>query len=1038
MFLIAICFNMNALAGFPEEDGWNSLTIDDAVLTDALFDNMGSDTNDIVGDLKDPAGAWYADSDGLCFRMRVDEDPCIATDSHGSCYQLSSDTWGALLSTDGDDTDFEYAILLTENGSRLNLAENTDGDTDWIADAETTLAYESTPIYEGYARTLAAGSAKNDTTDYFVDFCYPMGDILNSNIALEDLKVALATDEDEESTTLQTDLAGTDANGTLEEGISDLLNLDADNDGLLLGDEQALGTDPNDADSDDDGLTDGEEAEIGTAPLECDSDNDGLSDGLETGVSEAGEDTDIDAGCFVADENPKSMTDPLNEDTDGGGVNDGIEDANGNGQIDPWETNPENPDDDIDEDGDGISDELEDLCVEKSGTGDDLDQDGIGDAEEGLTDSDGDGMPDFCDDDDDNDGIPTITEGSGDTDDDGTPDYLDEDSDNDGQLDQDEGTGDSDCDEILNFQDPDDTDGPCAESEGDDTGIIDDNGDEENNTFGFTGGSFTGGACSAVPLSGTLIPALLAGLGAFRRRRGVALLALSGIALPARAQEVNAQLLQPSIDGRLFTMVDDSSIEAGFGGGVLLHHANDPLIYRYDNGDEEVSLLSSVTTMDVSAFTGMDGLRVGLGLPLHLTANGLGVEEGEGYLLGDIRLDAKAEFLDRETDSLGLGARLRVGLPTGNGVAWLGSATPTTSAQVNLSTGDNIVGAVNLGYQVASRDINQILGDVTWGSALTWSGGLSAQVAEPLWLSAELSGATLMASSGAEGAHPMEALGGVRWLPRTGWLVSAGGGAGLTSGVGSADYRLFVGLSMTPWRERVDPIPPTPTTTEDPTPATFKFVVNITDPAGAPVTSAAVRIPQREMISRVGPDGVLQGTLPPGTWEVIVFADGYARVHRVLNGASGDETTLEVVLRPARVSMGDNKLTLRERVFFELDSDVIKGESFSLLDEVADLLEEHPEVRRIEVQGHTDDQGDDAYNMDLSQRRAESVRRYLIEQGGVTGSRLIARGYGESEPLQPNTSDEARAGNRRVEFVIKEKRPQQPPAPAERPPRPPR
>jgi outer membrane protein OmpA-like peptidoglycan-associated protein len=242
---------------------------------------------------------------------------------------------------------------------------------------------------------------------------------------------------------------------------------------------------------------------------------------------------------------------------------------------------------------------------------------------------------------------------------------------------------------------------------------------------------------------------------------------------------------------------------------------------------------------------------------------------------------------------------------------------------------------------------------------------------------------------------------------------------------------------MTPWRESIVEAPPI-IVAEDPTPSTFKFVVNITDPAGAPVTTAAVRIPQREMISRVGPDGSLQGTLPPGTWEVIVFAEGYARVHRVLNGASGDEATLEIVLRPARVSMGDNKLTLRERVFFELDSDVIKGESFSLLDEVADLLNDHPEVRRIEVQGHTDDQGDDEYNMDLSQRRAESVRQYLIEQGGVKEGRLVAKGYGESTPLQPNTSEEARAGNRRVEFVMKERQPQRPPAPAERPPRPPR
>jgi OOP family OmpA-OmpF porin len=70
----------------------------------------------------------------------------------------------------------------------------------------------------------------------------------------------------------------------------------------------------------------------------------------------------------------------------------------------------------------------------------------------------------------------------------------------------------------------------------------------------------------------------------------------------------------------------------------------------------------------------------------------------------------------------------------------------------------------------------------------------------------------------------------------------------------------------------------------------------------------------------------------------------------------------------------------------------------------------------LEVQGHTDDQGADEYNMDLSQRRAETVIAYL-GLFGIDTSRLTPKGYGETAPVAPNTTEEGRAQNRRVELV---------------------
>jgi len=103
-----------------------------------------------------------------------------------------------------------------------------------------------------------------------------------------------------------------------------------------------------------------------------------------------------------------------------------------------------------------------------------------------------------------------------------------------------------------------------------------------------------------------------------------------------------------------------------------------------------------------------------------------------------------------------------------------------------------------------------------------------------------------------------------------------------------------------------------------------------------------------------------------------------------------------------------------EGVHFELDSATLDPDSRHILDEVATSLLAWPEVR-VEVGGYTDSSGNDAYNLDLSRRRAEAVRDYLVARG-VSSSRLEAHGYGESDPIADNATAEGRARNRRVEL----------------------
>ena len=103
-------------------------------------------------------------------------------------------------------------------------------------------------------------------------------------------------------------------------------------------------------------------------------------------------------------------------------------------------------------------------------------------------------------------------------------------------------------------------------------------------------------------------------------------------------------------------------------------------------------------------------------------------------------------------------------------------------------------------------------------------------------------------------------------------------------------------------------------------------------------------------------------------------------------------------------------------IYFDVNKDIVKPESYGSIKEIATVLNENPTVK-IKVTGHTDSDGDDALNMDLSKRRAANVKQYLINEFKVDGSRIETDGKGESQPIATNNSVENKAKNRRVEFT---------------------
>ena len=109
---------------------------------------------------------------------------------------------------------------------------------------------------------------------------------------------------------------------------------------------------------------------------------------------------------------------------------------------------------------------------------------------------------------------------------------------------------------------------------------------------------------------------------------------------------------------------------------------------------------------------------------------------------------------------------------------------------------------------------------------------------------------------------------------------------------------------------------------------------------------------------------------------------------------------------------------VRHGILFDVNSDRIKPESYGTLKELAGVLTESGDVKVVIV-GHTDSDGDDAANMDLSKRRAASVKSALVSEFKIDAGRLETDGKGESQPIDKNDTPAGKANNRRVEFIKK-------------------
>ncbi|MDH5674874.1 MAG: OmpA family protein, partial [Myxococcales bacterium] len=879
--------------------------------------------------------------------------------------------------------------------------------------------------------------------------------------------VASHLDTDSDGDGIDDQLEGrvdTDADGLPDYLDDDSSSVDTDGDGILdavecPGLRDCLDSDgdglPNhlDADDDGDGLPTATERPEGS---DLDSDGDGLPDHLDA-------DDDGD-GLPTATERPEGS----DLDSDGDGLPDHLDtDDDGDGVL----TIDERPRGaDVDADGDGIPDHLDakdpppEPREAPSGSSidpeADSDGDGLLDGQEcpdpdACPDSDGDGLPDHLDIDDDGDGLATALElryGEQDFDGDGLVNHLDPDSDNDGRTDGIEELADSDGDGHPDFLD---------------------------RGLSPTGG-FSGGACSARPhpakqhfalISILLFAALLqarrhprrrlrsrtAAPEVSRRRQcykalSVLLFALAS-ATQARAQgaaRLDRFLQAPAHADGFALERPNAEGHWALSTRLSLSYSRNPLVYEEQLGvadSERAALVRDHLVAQLGgALTLYDRVVFHVGVPLDL------------LMQSD---DAAAELGAPPTDSAGFadprfGLRVRLfGLPENTfalatGISATAPLARTLDADQRFKgeqgpTGQaSLIGELRLDRVRLGLNLGVLWRETTELENLRYEPEMLARLGatwllSPNRINLHLEGQGAMAASSEFGnreSSPLEVLAGPRFKTGDATWLGVAGGMGLTRGRGSPDLRVVATLAYSTHRDEPPPSaiietlvepPPEP----DPPAPTDRDGDGLVDDADGCPDEPEDEDSYEDEDGCPDPDddsdGIvdLEDSCPrvPGIEELRgcpdTDADGDGIVDRLDNCPEvAGEAKWQGCRAKQKVRIEAGRLEILERVYFRTGRAAVRRRSFALIDNVAEVLKAHPEIERVVIEGHTDNRGSRESNLKLSQARAESVKRLLLERG-VEASRLQAQGFGPDRPVvQGAKSRRDHAENRRVEFII--------------------
>jgi outer membrane protein OmpA-like peptidoglycan-associated protein len=495
-------------------------------------------------------------------------------------------------------------------------------------------------------------------------------------------------------------------------------------------------------------------------------------------------------------------------------------------------------------------------------------------------------------------------------------------------------------------------------------------------------------------------------------------LALLAVTSPAKAESLALNRFDPAPAGDRMFGVPSPFVAGHLTPHVMLlaDYAHNPLkLYSVPSDTDRGAIVANQLFLHLNAGLALwHRVNLDISVPLAVFQNGDDPSAGgrqfsspSSAQFGDLRFGLRVRLLGEYHDPFQLAVGGYVWVPTGADDSFVSSGQVRGLPQLLLGgrIDERLVWSAAAGPQIQGAST---FANVDQGTMFKWGAGFGFLLLENrhLQIGPEAYGAVTLRDVQKHTTNA-EILLDVRYRIIDDLEVAAGAGPGLTSGVGTPDFRGVLSLAYTPEQKQA----PVSVPLAAPLPPADRDQDGILDTNDAcpDVKGIADEDPKKN------------GCPPPKDSDQDGIFDPVDACPAEKGPADDDPTKNGC---PKSVRVVANEIVILEQVQFDTGMATIKKASNELLNEVAQVLTQHPEMTKVEVQGHTDNRGAAGLNKKLSQARADAVRKALV-QLGVSADRLVTKGYGPDKPIDENSTDEGRQRNRRVQFVILEKQPKE-------------
>ena len=472
--------------------------------------------------------------------------------------------------------------------------------------------------------------------------------------------------------------------------------------------------------------------------------------------------------------------------------------------------------------------------------------------------------------------------------------------------------------------------------------------------------------------------------------------------------------------------------------GAFLGYAHDPLVLEeVKSGENSIrKLVASRLDLDLYGSVGFgEWFEFGLKLPVVL------YQGGEGYYntalknagVGDLTIYPRVHLWGMKDNLFDIALILETAFPTGSQIdKFMGSSSVEFVPTLALSTRIKwFHAAFNFFYKVMEK---KQIGNLTVDDEI----GMKLATAFTVHKNADVMGVFVMRSRATGYFKDMAEspillnIGTKGYLLNRDLEVGGGGGFGLTEGFGNPMFHVFGQVTYHMSFEKKKPVVKPETKPEPkPEPKAEPKVKPKPEPKPEPVLPPdkdgdGILDDKDNCIEVKNPDqkdtdGDKKGDLCDGDIDndgIMNMSDGCPLEKETVNEFEDTDGCPDI--KPEKklqhIEIKKNEIVVKSKIFFAFNKDIIDKKSFPTLDEVVAVLNSNPEIKMI-IEGHTDSQGDRLKNIDLSQRRADAVMKYLVAKG-ISAERLSAKGFGPDQPISLGKTAKDYEQNRRVEFKV--------------------